>query len=541
MIKNVKFQKILRMTKSFLSVSGIVVLIIPFLIDCSGSTRVNRGLFSVSNANKIPYYFDEFGAEDSKNYIKVHTKDGNLFQFYNNFWTKVDSLKIIKGSGNSYNFNRQLTRSGSFVIPYDSIALIEANSVDSFNGPKRVMTFVTVLSLGLSTYCYFFPKSCFGSCPTFYANDGEKMLLQAEGFSASVAPSLEETDIDALFRTKLSDKHLQIDITNEALETHYIKYSDILALPKAEGCRVIQTQHGEFYNLKDFTNVSSLEDKCSKDISAFNSFDGIERMSKADSNDLTKKESIILTYKVTDKNNKALVLAFRQSMMTTYIFYQTLAYMGKLAPEWFSLLERGDAKMRSIISLSDNLLGGIKVFVQDAKSNWISAGEVNEYGPIATEIKMVNLPNIISNDSIKVKLEMTQGLWKIDYAVLADVISKVEPIAVKPLYVTKNDSINEKAYKDLSDTSNYLITYPGDKYSVFYELPEDYSNYDLFVKSKGYYIEWYREEWLKEENINLVIQKFTNPSLYFKTIAPNYKKVEAQMEEEFWRSRYVKQ
>src|SRR5690606_41304072 len=83
-----------------------------------------------------------------------------------------------------------------------------------------------------------------------------------------------------------------------------------------------------------------------------------------------------------------------------------------------------------------------------------------------------------------------------------------------------------------------LITLPGDSYFLNYELPDDYKNYELFMQSKGYYLEWMREEWLPEENPLKVYQMFYNPKQFFKDLAPQYKLIEAGMEETFWRSKY---
>jgi hypothetical protein len=59
------------------------------------------------------------------------------------------------------------------------------------------------------------------------------------------------------------------------------------------------------------------------------------------------------------------------------------------------------------------------------------------------------------------------------------------------------------------------------------------------MESQGYYLEWMRNEWLGEENSAKVYQMFLNPKQYYKDLAPQFKKVEAKMEETFWSSKYV--
>ncbi len=81
------------------------------------------------------------------------------------------------------------------------------------------------ISVAMTIYCITNPKACFGSCPTYYADvDGEPML-QAEGFSASVAPALERDDIDALFRTRPTGERFELTDDSATL-THTFEAHD---------------------------------------------------------------------------------------------------------------------------------------------------------------------------------------------------------------------------------------------------------------------------------------------------------------------------
>ena len=95
-----------------------------------------------------------------------------------------------------------------------------------------MLLILTGISVAATIYCISNPKACFGSCPTFYAFDGEKMTLQAESFSSSVMPVLETNDIDALYNIKSINRFLELQMKNEALETHIIRHADFLALQK---------------------------------------------------------------------------------------------------------------------------------------------------------------------------------------------------------------------------------------------------------------------------------------------------------------------
>ena len=47
----------------------------------------------------------------------------------------------------------------------------------------------------------------------------------------------------------------------------------------------------------------------------------------------------------------------------------------------------------------------------------------------------------------------------------------------------------------------YLVTYPGDHYTVTYQVANSEANEisSYFIKSKGYYIEWIRKEWINND------------------------------------------
>jgi hypothetical protein len=90
----------------------------------------------------------------------------------------------------------------------------------------------------------------------------------------------------------------------------------------------------------------------------------------------------------------------------------------------------------------------------------------------------------------------------------------------------------------LTKGNTYLVTYPGDAYRIRYDLP--FNDAELFLDSKGYYLEWMREEWVKEQNFKKMARMMNNPSKYLKEASLPYKKMEPIMEKTFWNSRYVK-
>jgi hypothetical protein len=84
-----------------------------------------------------------------------------------------------------------------------------------------------------------------------------------------------------------------------------------------------------------------------------------------------------------------------------------------------------------------------------------------------------------------------------------------------------------------------LVTFPGDRYTLIYSLPDEAQHYELFLETKGYYLEWMRNEWFAEENQMRAASLFLDPAGSLRRLAPEFKRVEPGLEAAFWRSKYA--
>jgi hypothetical protein len=84
------------------------------------------------------------------------------------------------------------------------------------------------------------------------------------------------------------------------------------------------------------------------------------------------------------------------------------------------------------------------------------------------------------------------------------------------------------------------VILPGDVYDLCFKMPDSPGEYELFLKSRGYYIEWMRDTWIKEESFMKAAIFFGFPRLFMKMAADDFKKIEPTIEESFWNSKYVR-
>ncbi len=92
----------------------------------------------------------------------------------------------------------------------------------------------------------------------------------------------------------------------------------------------------------------------------------------------------------------------------------------------------------------------------------------------------------------------------------------------------------------LADPARTLVTFPGDRYALTWDLPADGDGLELFVESRGYYLEWLRREWAPDEDPARAARLVLAPAAMLRELAPAFKQREAAMEASFWGSRFAR-
>lgn len=476
-------------------------------------------------------------------YLKAHLRTGEVVVFSK--WTIDDARREVFGVGERMGLDRLVAVPGEFRVGFDEVALYETNTVVT-SPVVAAMAVVTGISVAVSIACLTNPKACFGSCPTFYAADdrtlerGGQRVLQAEGFSDSIAPSLEKHDIDALWLTSGRGGALSLRMTNEAYETHVIKQADVLAVLRPPGGRVFSD--GErLWRAPRVTAAAACSSElgaCTEEVRAV---DGVERRSLTDAEDLAKRETIDVRFDAPSSNEPrlAVVIGARQTLVTTFLLYQGLSYLGAGATPWLAAIERGLHGVGSGRGLQE-VLGGIEVQLAEEDGSWRTVGEAYETGPIATDVHLVMLP--AGARAERVRLRLPQGGWRVDYLALAEVSGEAEPLRLAPARITGQLSPDFGKGRSLAEGFP-LVTVPGDEYELEYELPAAAragDEYELFLDSRGYYLEWMRKEWMGDERPLAALRMVLSPEQAMRELAPAFKKIEPEAEELFWRSRYAR-
>jgi hypothetical protein len=474
-------------------------------------------------------------------FLKVHMKGGDLFVLSR--WQADEEHRRVTGRGEQLGADRLLVRAGEHTIAMADVALYETNAIVA-SPSIAAMALITGASLVVTGACLVNPKACFGSCPTFYAPDGgERLVLQAEGFSDAISPALESHDIDALWSTHATDGRITLRMTNEAYETHVVKRADLLAVARPPGTRVLSTGEALWLASRVTAPISCLaaEGDCT---AALAGVDGRDRTSLSDERDLAAREIIELAFPgadpVEDTGDAAagtgrtgIVIAARQSLVTTFLLYQGLAYLGTTAADWLAALERGNTVARRGGQKLQQIMGGIEVLIPHG-AGWQVVGEAYETGPIATDVHLLVLPEGARGE--RVRLRLPRGGWRIEHVARATLVRPVTPERIAP-HAIRGTLGREYAGGRSVAQAFPIVTQPGDAYELDYAFPR--GEVELFLDARGYYLEWMRAEWLREEQPLAALRMLLDPAQAMRDLAPAWKRMEPHAEQQFWRSRYA--
>ncbi len=416
-------------------------------------------------------------------YVKLHMPDGSLYVLED--WSIVGEAPDarVEGTGLAYDVDRHTTgKKERRSVRVADVAVIETTQPERVtHSGGVVLGVVSGASLLVTALCLANPKACFGSCPTFYTEEGGgRRVLQAEGFSASIARTLEDTDVDAMWTAHASRVasgpdagtwSLSLFMTNDALETHFVDSVRVLAAPRPVGARVYRA--GQRYlparTLHAPLSCASPLGDCVRTLSAP---DGDEWRSPADPDDLAAHEALELVFPH-PRGKLGVVIHARSSLLNTFVFYQVLAWLGRDAVSTVLAAERAGDVGAERWRAFGRLLGDIDVEVAGAGGTWTRAGAFAEVGPIARETQLVELPDALPEGPLKVRLRVAKGNWKIDAVSLAELLAEVQARPITPDAVLRDGKADAGALAKLhAADGDRLVTYPRDAWELRFRLPD---------------------------------------------------------------------
>lgn len=472
-----------------------------------------------------------------KSPLRAHLLDGSTVVFSNGMSVVRDTLV-----GKGVHFHPVTTQGVPRErVPLDSV--VGAETLRSATNAGRTMMYSTMAAMGtvvglVGLACAADPK-CFGSCPTFYSDSGDTVVLEAEGFSYSISSLLEARDVDRLRAQPDSSGVLRLQVWNEALETHYINHLGLLETVHRPDEFVLPDPRTRPVAVSGWLRAASLTDRSGRDVSgALAAADG--RLFSSDSSALRAAPGgelqdwieIVVPRPATD--SVAVVVRLRNSLLNTILFYDyMLANPGARSLDWMAedlerlapIAELGQWYAKRFGLRAELLVDG----------EWTTVARMADQGPIAWRDVAFVFP-VPAGDSVRMRLSFLIDEWRIDELRVASAVRRPDTRTIALARVTDARGLPVAEARELlaGADEDYLQTMPRDRFTALFDVGRSTSPRTFLLVSQGYYTEWVRGQWMKSSVASV---PFVPGDSTLRRVVQSWVAQKDSMEQQFYRSR----
>ncbi|MEN8376807.1 MAG: hypothetical protein ABFS34_15370 [Gemmatimonadota bacterium] len=434
--------------------------------------------------------------------VRAFLADGSVVVFLDG---ATVSDRAIVGAGERYDLLRQPIGTVGAVL-LDSVLGLEAfdRTTDvSLSILASLGTTVLVVAGSVALICAADPK-CFGSCPTIYSTHEGEETLEAEAFSYSISPLLEGRDMDRLSVAASEAGWVELEIRNEALETHFINHLELVEVRHAAGQRVVTDEDNvpavvstlnQFDRVIDRDGRDVADDLSARDERVFAS--SPDRVDAAGAGD--PLDWLEATLPPIAGDTAAIVLRLRNSLLNTVLFYEfMLGAQGARALDWMA---RDIEEIGTAIELGSwfHRTMGLRLEVE-TEAGFQEVSRFGDTGPIAWKEVTFRVP-VRKDAPTRFRLSFLADEWRIDHmtwsASITEASTRTIPVhRITPLVGSARDDL-EARVAAADDT--YLVTSGGSGFRATFDVgPEpDGEQRTFLLASQGYYTEWVRPTWIR--------------------------------------------
>jgi len=446
--------------------------------------------------------------------VKAHLIDGSTVLFRSGLRIARDSAW---GAGVRYGLTLR-DSSDIDVLPLDSVVGME--SYRTIVNPGRTVMYsilATMATAGaaVAIACAADPK-CFGSCPTFYADSAGTLVLEAEGFSYSIAKLFEARDVDRLRFAPGADGVVRLEVRNEAFETHFINHLELLEVRHGPDAIAVADERNQPFVLAQVAPPMRAVNRNGEDVrSRLRSADGdayrtpapvLKRARPGDTDDWID----LAVAAPSGSDSIALLFRLRNSLLNTILLYDImLGDPGARSLDWVGhdLEQVGPA-----VELAQwyQRRMGMDIAVLD-KGVWRPVAHLKDTGPVAWKDVAIAVP-VLGAPTVRIRLTFPADNWRIDRLAIAGRFRRLQggPIIHRlSSVIDALDRVDTTASAAMSAADDrYLEVASGQRFTAEFRpgVAAGDSVRTFLLASQGYYTEWVRNGWLREPRAD---RKFT--------------------------------
>lgn len=455
---------------------------------------------------------ESFGVTSIVSPLKAHLRDGSTVIFLKG--AAVSSASIT-GEGRSYAL-LSLIPVARTRVPMDSVVAVETFEGKVLAGPSVVVSVAATAAGAMASA--LMAVAIFGSCPTVYADTGTGPVLQAEGFSYAIAPLMEHRDLDPLRVRPDANGVVQLELRNEALETHYINHVELVAVRHETGDRVIPDQSGRPLTVHGFSPIIRAKDRAGRNVQGVLASRDGKLFSSASSVVNSAREGDLddwIDIDATDLppgDSVAVVLRLRNSLLNTVLLYEGMLG-GRDAADW---LHTGLQRISAAVDIGRwyTRTMGMRASVEGVAPH---NGEVRPWharlgdvGPIAFRDVAIVLPrSAVDAKTARIRLRFVADNWRIDEVLVSGALSRptssvlaMQHVVVESTPTSRETVFDTAAVRAIAEADDqYLETRPGQHMTLVFHpdrasavVGDSVSTY--LIGWQGWYREWIRGSWL---------------------------------------------
>lgn len=334
------------------------------------------------------------------------------------------------------------------------------------------------------------------SCPVLYVQDGDLNRLVGEPYAGAAAGSIQRRDMMPL--PALDEGRARLCLANEAHETQYTDFAEVVIIDHVPGTRAVATNDQEVILVGEAQLPGRVVDISGSDVTA--------SVARIDGNlwqtDLSKyvddkaaplTEELVISFPQSDPGDQpVLELELSNTYWLDMVMNRFFALLGDKFDKGMEKAgqESNGPRIRQWIERE-----GVDLKVEwHGPGGWEEIGVVSSAGPLALRHVAVPLPAAVQSlESSEITLRVTggSGFWKIDQIGLSMVRDKKPAFRrIGPDFMQSDQGVDQRDLIAATDGRYQILAQPGDKAYLEFDLPPTVPGMTrtAFFHSDGYYV-----------------------------------------------------